>query len=43
MDDEEKTFQRKKKELEEFRKEEETKIILKVLKDIFDKDKNKND
>lgn len=43
MDDEEKTFQRMKKELKEFRKEEETKIILKVLKDIFDKDKNKND
>lgn len=43
MDDEEKTFQRIKKELKEFRKEEETKIILKVLKDIFDKDKNKND
>ena len=43
MDDEEKIFQRMNKELEEIRKEEETKIILKVLKDIFDKDKNKND
>jgi hypothetical protein len=41
MTDEEK-FQRMGKELKEIVKKEETKIIVKVLKDIFDKDK-KND
>jgi hypothetical protein len=40
MTDEEKQFQRMNEELKQFRKEEETKIIVKVLKDIFDKDKN---
>ena len=40
MTDEEKKFQRMNEELKQFRKEEETKIIVKVLKDIFDKDKN---
>lgn len=39
MTDEEKTFQRMNKEFGEIVKEEEAKIILKVLKDIFDKDK----
>ena len=40
MTDEEKKFQRMNEELKQFRKEEETKIIVKVLKDIFDRDKN---
>ena len=41
--DEEKIFQRMNKELREIVNEEETKIIVKVLKDIFDKEENKND
>ena len=40
MTDEEKKFQEMIEELKQFRKEEETKIIVKVLKDIFDKNKN---
>lgn len=43
MTDEEKLFQRMNKEFREIVKEEETKIIVKVLKDIFDKGNNKND
>ena len=38
--DEEKTSQRMNKEFKEIVKKEENKIILKVLKDIFDKNKN---
>ena len=39
MTDEEKKFQRINGELKEVVKKEQTKIILKVLKDIFDKNK----
>jgi hypothetical protein len=42
MTDEQKKFQKMNEEFREIVKEEETKIILKVLKNIFDKDK-KND
>lgn len=42
MIDEQKQFQKMNEEFREIVKEEETKIIVKVLKDIFDKDK-KND
>jgi hypothetical protein len=42
MTDEQKQSQKWNEELREIVKEEETKIIVKVLKDIFDKDK-KND
>lgn len=43
MYEEEKTFQRMNKEFKKIVNEEETKIILKVLKDIFDKDKKTDD
>ena len=42
MTNEQKQFQKMNEELREIVKEEQTKIIVKVLKDIFDKDK-KND